>query len=96
VRAVTDIGAVPALTRALSRMDLNHSRAWTCGAALIRPLEMLTSGRRRETRTPGGSASGGGSGGGGGGGVGGVGGGGSGGGGGGGGGSGGPGGGSGG
>lgn len=42
VRAVTDIGAVPALTRALARMDLNHSRAPACGAALVRPLEMLT------------------------------------------------------
>ncbi|CAN0161237.1 unnamed protein product, partial [Scytosiphon promiscuus] len=42
VRAVTDIGAVPALTRALARMDLNHSRTPSCGAALVRPLEMLT------------------------------------------------------
>lgn len=42
VRAVTDLGAVSALTRALSRMDLTHSRAPACGAALVRPLEMFT------------------------------------------------------
>lgn len=42
VRAVTDLGAVSALTRALARVDLNHSRAPACGAALVRPLEMLT------------------------------------------------------
>lgn len=42
VRAVTDLGAVSALTRALARVDLDHSRAPACGAALVRPLEMLT------------------------------------------------------
>lgn len=42
VRAVTDLGAVSALTRALATVDLNHSRAPSCGAALVRPLEMLT------------------------------------------------------